>query len=255
MNSKNLAGPGSVLFYTLCLLWLFLTVFLGAGCASGQKTDKHHVRKIILSNLHYRRPVQRGANFNAEHLEADFESKPRPDHKLDCEPLKSLFTGLDLEAVRECLKTVNDEGRAKKITYKLRREITPFLELEEKNKETPPCFVQILKVLPVPREIYFQASEAGSLSCFNARIPLVKEDVLGLSELFSSTQLNLTFPKFPLPEGDEETILLLGTWVMAPFFKGGPFVESKLVPQSLCSTCFEGKGLFKETDVLPPFWP
>ncbi|MEO5969494.1 MAG: hypothetical protein ABIQ95_06170 [Bdellovibrionia bacterium] len=231
-----------------------LFVFLGVGCASSQKSDIHLLREIILYNLHYRRPPQIGARFSAEPVESDFESKPKPDSKFDCEPLKSLFTGIDLAAVRQCLDSVNESGKPKKILYKLKREITPFLKLNE-DKETPTCFQKVLQVLPVPREIYFQALEGGKLSCYNSRIPIVAEEVLGISNYFYSTQVNVDFPLQDLPEEDEETILLLSTWVMAPFFNNGSYLESKIVTRSLCSACFGGKGLFQETDTLPPFWP
>jgi hypothetical protein len=240
MNSKSL----------LAILFLFL----GAGCASSQKSDIHLLRKIILYNLHYRRPLQIGARFSAERIESDFESTPKPNSKLDCEELKTLFAGIDLASVRQCLVSVNKEGKPKKILYNLEREIAPYLKLRE-DKENPTCFQKILPVLPVPREIYFQALEGKRLSCYNARIPIVAEEVLGINNFFYRTQLILDFPLTGLPEGDEETILLLSTWVMAPFFNKASYLESKTVTQSLCSACFGGKGLFQETDPLPPFWP
>ncbi len=255
MNPKNL----------LPIFFSALVLILSSACASSQKSDKHWLQQIYLYNLHYRRPPQIGARFQAERLETDFESSPKPNHKLDCEPLKSLFAGMDLAAIRQCLASVNADSRVKNISYKLMREVTPFLKLELEEDEgegetegetevTPACFQQILQIVPVPREIYFQAFEAERLSCYNARIPLVADEVLGISDFLRQTRVNLSFP-LTLPEGDEETLLLLGTWALAPFFNTGGYIESKVVTKSLCALCFEGKNLFLETDLLPPLWP
>jgi hypothetical protein len=231
-----------------------LILLLSTACASSQKSDQHLLRKIILYNLHYRRPLHRGASFNAEPLESDFESKPKPDSKLDCEPLKSLFSTLDLGAVRKCLNSISDDTKAIRVSYKLKREIAPFFILEE-NKETPACFKKVLGVIPVPREVYFQAVEGDSLSCYSSRIPLVVEETLGISNYLTSIRLSVDLPLTRFPEGDEETVLLMGTWIVAPFFNGFAYIDSKIVPESLCSTCFGGKGLLHATDPLPPFWP
>lgn len=247
MNPKNLRP---IFFPVLVLIF-------SSACASSQKSDKHLLKQIFLYNLHYRRPPQIGARFQAESREGDYESKPKPNHKLDCEPLKSLFAGMDLVAIRQCLASVNADSQVKRISYQLMREITPFLKLEleeDEDDKTPACFQQVLQILPVPREVYFQAFEAERLSCYNSRISLEADEGQGISNILSNTRLNLNFP-LVLPEGDEETLLLLGTWALAPFFNTGGYIESKVVTQSLCERCFEGKNLFLETDPLPPLWP
>jgi hypothetical protein len=251
MNLKNVLS----LFSSLQpVLFLFFVPFFGAACASAQKSDQHLLRKIILYNLHYRRPSQMGARFSAERLDLDYESHPKPDPNLDCEPLKSLFAGVDLSTFRQCLAAVNEESKENKIVYKLNRAIKPFLELVE-NEQTPACLLDVLPILPVPREIYFQALEGERLSCFNSRISIAAEDVLGTSTVFHGVQLDLTFPLAALPEGDAETLLLLGTWAVTSFFDERGYLQAKIVPRSLCASCFGGKGLFLESDPLPPFWP
>jgi hypothetical protein len=241
----------------LAILLIIFGQLLSVGCATSRKRETHLLQKIILYNLHFRRPPQIGAGNFAEHLDLDFESNPKPNSHLDCEPLKSLFAEVDLARVRQCLSSMNDVSIKRKITYHLKREVMPFFELDSSGDDetSVSCVQEILQTLPVPREIYFQAPEAGRLSCYNARIPLVEEEMLGIKNFLFSTRLSLTFPITPLPEGDEETILLLGTWIMAPFFNSNGAIESKIVPRDLCTTCFGGKGLFLETDSLPPFWP
>ncbi len=241
-----------------------LFIFIGMiRCVSVQQKGGYFMRSILLYNLHFRRPAAVGAMPNAIPGELEYKSYPLPNRSLDCRPLKSLFETIDLVAARKCLVGLKGSLLTQELIYRLKREAAPFLWLEP-TKNVPPCFQEVLKKIPVPREIFFQSSTRRSfeindglqLGCYSARIPVAAEDFLEIKEVFTKWVLKVSLPISSILKNDRETIHFLSTWALAPFLdetKKG--VLSKVVPTELCQTCMGAQSLFLGTEPLPPQWP
>lgn len=227
-----------------------------SGCSSASLQNTHELHKILLYNLHLRRPDAAGAQPNADLGDYDYESHPSPNARLDCEPLKVLYKEIPLKSLRECLLDPSKMQAAAGASYRLRRATTPYLEIVEKDELAHFCFKQYLPKIPVPREIFFQSNESGQLSCYNSRMPMAEEEFLGINSFLFRTVVKISLSKVQVPETDEAWTMLLGTWSMIPFFDGeSGVIFSKVVPTDICRQCMSEKNMFKEEDPLPPFWP
>src|SRR4051812_6024868 len=100
------------------------------SCSSALRKNEKVVHQILLYNLHLRRPSFVGASVEADWGDYEFVSHPQPNPDMDCETFKSLFAGVDLGKLRECLiNPGNLQGQAQ-ITYILQREVQPYLKLD-----------------------------------------------------------------------------------------------------------------------------
>jgi hypothetical protein len=246
----------------LSYLIFFLFIIL-EGCSGAPYKREHLLKSLLLYNIHFRRTPGVGADPNALPHEEGFESKPKPDRQLDCQSMNSLFHQVNLVALRECLAKTsqlqNDSSTlpdalvdAHVAEYRLFRETTPVFKLEE-TKGTPFCMKELLREIPVPREIFFQSDEDGYLSCYNSRISIKEDEFLGLPSFFSRVRLKIVFPLKNIPQTDEETLLLLAAWSITPFWDTDlEVISSVVVPEHLCRQCMGGAKLFLETEHLPP---
>jgi hypothetical protein len=250
------------------LMFCGILLFHGctSGCSSAPKKDQHALHHILLHNLHYRRTETVGADPAAHWGDWEFQSHPLPNSTFDCQPLNSLFNGLLLTPVRGCLSQLNSEKEwkvkdgqeevsvKKELNYILHRETAPFLELEKAEK-TPECIRTLLSKIPVPREIFFQSNDEGKLGCYNSRIPIVQQE-LGIQAALHHLRVKIAFPLESLPQTDEETLMLLATWAIIPYWDSDKkSILSKAVPSEICSKCIGERNLYHELDSLPPQWP
>lgn len=243
------------LFFLCDLGGIFLT-----GCSTGEKRETHILHQLLLYNLHVRRPPGVGAESSAVPGEYEYESHPRPNERFDCEPLKTLFSKFDLKAVRNCLNRAQ-EGE---LVYQLTRSPSPFLTLQESNPEDRiDCAERLLKQIPVPREIFFQSGqkdddgEGVRFSCYSSRLSTIESDVLGVRGAMDKVNVKVQLPIRPYLTNDEETLLLLGTWIVGPYFTehGGQGIPSKIVSSEICNRCMGRESLFLESEPWPPHWP
>ncbi|MBI2711900.1 MAG: hypothetical protein HYX41_03400 [Bdellovibrio sp.] len=197
-----------------------------------------------------------GAEPQANRGDWDYESKTKPNAKLDCQPYPQLFEKFPLAALRICLKQVNETGKEIHLNYLLKREIVPVLELED-PEEAPSCVQEVMKTLPVPREIFFQSENEGKTACYNARLsPQVEDSLLSLKKWLRKFHLNISFPMNRLPLNDEETSMLLETWSISPFWNPDrTAVVGRVVPDSICNRCMGEETLLDPKKGLPPAWP
>lgn len=238
-------------------LLLLIIVALTAleGCKSGLKKEEHELNRLLLHNLHFRRPLDIGADPQANYGDWDYETHPRPDGKFGCQAYPALFTNVALAAVRECLRATQDVKPPVTVSYRLKREIAPLLELEDLD-EAPKCFQEALKTIPVPREIFFQSKEEGTLTCYSARLaPQVDDSILSLKRWLHKFRLNIVFPMEKIPQTDEETLMLLETWGIAPFWNPSrTSIIGRVVPAETCKKCM-GDQVFNPSEGIPPEWP
>jgi hypothetical protein len=225
------------------------------GCSSGPKKGEHVLHRILLYNLHFRRPPQLGASPSAVIGEEEYVRQPKPNLNLDCEPYAALFKGIQLQGLRECLLSSSKLQGSSTINYTLKPEVEPYLLLE-KTDNTPDCIKQTLEKIPVPREIFFQSNDEGPLSCYNSRIEIVENFFGRVANFRHRIEIQIRMPLSQVPKTDEQTLMLLQTWAMSPFFKEGEFLFfSKVVPDEICMKCMGRKNMFSEIDSLPPLWP
>src|SRR5687768_13650045 len=95
------------------------------ACSSTPRNGEHLLHKILLYNLHLRRPEGVGAQFKDELGDQGYESHPKPNARLDCEPLKWLFKEIKLEALRKCFEDSIKMHSPSEISYILHREVMP----------------------------------------------------------------------------------------------------------------------------------
>jgi hypothetical protein len=235
-----------------------LCIFWGWGaCSSAPRKNEHSLRHVLLYNLHFRRPDHAGAKSTAIPGEEDYMSNPLPNSKLDCEPFSNLYKELNLSGIRGCIQEVNKVIASTRVSYRLKREMAPFLEImPPDDSAATACFSSVLNKLNVPREIFFQSNDEGVLRCYNARIPIVEEEILGIRNFFHTDQVNIDFPQATRLTTDQETLLYLATWSMIPFFdKESNSIRAKIVPDDLCKRCMGEKAYFAGSERLPPLWP
>jgi hypothetical protein len=236
---------------------ILLVLFMINGCSSAPRKEEHRLKQIFLYNLHFRRPPQVGANPKAYPWEEDFEKHPRPTATFDCEPLSQLFRSVDLSSVQKCFETLSQNSEKRTFSYRLNREPALFFELKD-SEEAPLCLREKLNRIPVPREIFFQSKDEEQLSCYSARLAIQDEEFLGIRSTLQHLDLNITFPLTESPQSNEELLMLLKTYAIAPFWtqeSEGKRLISRPVPQTLCEKCLGKKNLFLDKDALPPLWP
>jgi hypothetical protein len=177
-----------------------------------------------------------------------------PNERLDCETVDALFRGVDLAAVRDCLKEMR-EPRA--LEFRLMRSARPELRLQE-TEDTPACARTALATLPVPREIIFQSMAEGHLTCYASRLDIEADQVLGARVPWRRMVVRAELPLDVPPETDAQTARVVTGWVLSPFWgEAGRQVDAKIVPDSICRTCLGTRPAdpSEALDLHPGVWP
>ncbi|MCM2322762.1 MAG: hypothetical protein NDJ90_05835 [Oligoflexia bacterium] len=236
----------------LLLVLAGLVAVAAGACASAEKRERdegwHRLHKLVLRNLRVRRPPGPAADPRVSPGGPDYVSQPLPSANFDCEPIESIYSQLDLEAIRKCLGGIPETTKA---SYRLRREPVPYWRLE-KEKGTPACLLETLERLPVPREIVFQSRESGRMICYASRLDLEWDEVasLAVKSPLKVTRLRLEFPVSAHLADAEQVKAVLTAWSLRPFLLGErEEILSKVVPDELCRACL-GQGSF-----IGPFDP
>ena len=246
-------------------------LFWGFGffaCSSAPKQEERSLKKLLLYNLALRRPLSVGAKPGAVRGEKEFQVTPKLNAQFDCMPLRRLYRDVDFFKLEKCFKAVEKSGWKQTVYFELQKSVAPYWKRKEphledddpfeeqpdaREVEIPQCIKEVLDKIPIPREIFFQSNEEGSLNCYSARIG-IDEDSL-LDSKLQKTELTLAFPLERVPSTEREMKFLLATWSLAPFFNAEGQIKSKLVPSHVCGKCIGEANLFLEADPLPPLWP
>jgi hypothetical protein len=239
-----------------CLL--VLTIILGSSsCSSKPKATEakregvvHLIERMESSTLRVRRPETAPADPYADENVVGYEVFPPPDKKFDCKRASSLFTKMNLRLIRECLSTMHSSFT---LSYFLRREDQPVLEIDGNLDKYPNCLVKHLSSVPVPREIFFKLqSKSGRNECYSARIPIEANKMLGFTIPVSSFTMNVEFPIKEALETDSDVIALLTGWAITPYFwmeregaKGGQ-IPARVVTDSICRACYDDDATLRE---------
>ena len=234
---------------TIIILSLFLL-----SCSTGARKKIDHLHHILLYNLHVRRPLSLGASPYAEKGEEEYESRPKPNSRFDCEPIKWLYREMDLQALQQCLVVSTQVKNPVFISFVLKREVAPYLELNEQTNDqpAPECMKHLVKKILVPREIFYQSAESGELACYSSDLSSLDEKMLGFSEFMFVVDLKEVVP----PENEAALLMLLGTWSLMPFLtENSSEIKAKNFPAELCMKCMGEKNLFRDKKSLPPYWP
>lgn len=237
----------------ICALLLSLS-----GCASTPDYTAR-VERFLFPTLKIRRPEGASADPKVGPGGRDYRSEPLPNERWDCDAPGALFHEVDLETLRSCWsqsqREVSDSKEAIQVTYRLRSEAKPFLELLD-PEEAPPCLAQSLPRLPVPREIFFQSIERGDLECFSSRLDLEKNRYLGIGIPLSRWDLQVTWPPESVPKSTDELRKILLGWSLRPFWTDEERLKVLYVPEHFCRKCLEDAWL-KEVgpDVTSEIWP
>jgi len=227
----------------------------GTGACKSAPKYEQSLHEIVLHNLHYRRPEGRSAQLVAEPGDEEYESKPRPDDKLDCRPYPELFQAIQLQSLRDCLASLKPTETAPIVRYRLVRETQPYLAIQE-PETAPLCLKQVLPRIPLPREIVYQAKHNGTVSCYSSRLNLSVDEMFGYKVPTHRYEVVLRPPISNVPKTDDETRLLLLTWAIQPFLDEEQHVfKAYLLPEQLCGKCMTGSKRFTDLDTLPPQWP
>jgi hypothetical protein len=256
-----------------CLVGLFLalellTGIVLSGCSSVNQVELENSRawidKMVLVNLHYRRPPGAAADPKAGPGGVDYQSQPLPNSHIDCEPFEKLFRGLRLSEIRACLGSANLNAQDFILTYSVQKSIQPQLvlhkeEVKPNHPQRPECLDRLLSVIPVPREIYFQGVRTGhreELGCFAAGLPPDGSGVLGTRLASESTDLWVRVPPEKPLKSDQDVQLLLLSWSLRSFWKlDRNQMEARVVPDRLCRLCIGESQLVSSGPPAVPLWP
>jgi hypothetical protein len=237
-----------------------VSVFLLAGlsCASPIKKSLpqgkvHEVAEIIYDSLRYRRPGSDAANPQASPGGVDFRTRDRANWRsLDCRKPEDFFakriSEFSLEKVDACLQSVPADT---KVSFKLKRGKTPawLLEIEpseENTPGTPDCLVQLLKKIPLPREVLFMGrSSDGTLSCFASGQDWEEDIYVDLRiPYFAKKGMTLTLPGDYLELGKDpqaRALRWMDSMVVSLWAREGEgrprVLPSVIFPDELCKKC------------------
>lgn len=228
----------------------------GAACTTATKERVprkiHAISQFVPYNVHFRRTSAKGADPFAGPGGTDYVSEVPPNERFDCEPIARLFRELDLAKIRGCLAGIS-EGT--EIQFHLKREPSPSFVLDE-NEKTPPCFRNDLPVIPVPREIFFETIEESKGVCYASRLNIEEDELFWVKMPIAKRALRLQLPLSEPPQTDEETILLLFSYAITPFWSGTPrTLPSFYVPDSLCNACIGKKNRVNRSTLPAELWP
>ncbi|MFL5815283.1 MAG: hypothetical protein ACJ763_17030 [Bdellovibrionia bacterium] len=251
----------------------FLFSVMLFGCSSVDQNEQENRRawidRIALVNLHFRRPQGASADPHAGPGGEDYQSKPLPDSRIDCEPSGKLFAGLKLDAIRACLSGPNLSDQDFILTYSVQKSIQPALKLrkEEPVKKgkphRPACVDELLAEIPVPREIYFQGirdTQKGELGCFAAGLTPEASPLIGFRLMPEKTELTVKIPPLRALKTNSDVQLLLLSWALGPFWNTQRNqMEARVVPDHLCQLCIGEKNMIPrnvhESVPAVPLWP
>lgn len=227
-----------------------LLIIAIAACSHGSKNGaEHHLHKLAPYTLKVRRPPFASIDPKVGPGGADYRASQAPDAHYDCRDPAWLFRDLNLSELRDCVTT----EKASRAHYVLKRVAEPYLEMDA-DAGTLPCLKKLLPKIAVPRELFFQSNEGGRLGCYSSRLYLEADEIAGFKMPVGRASMALEFPiTFP-PQNDAQTVMLLLSWAMAPFWDQGTIV-AHLVPDRICSVCLGEKTMLKETDPEPVLWP
>jgi len=231
-----------------------LTAFtVGLSCSSVPKNE-HNIHRIFSNNVHIRRPIGQGADPKAMPGGEDYQSKPLPNEKYDCEKLQSLFKEVRLNKFMECISNITTPVT---LQYLLIREPRPYFVLEENEQnKSPECLKQTLEKIPVPREILFQSDENNGFECYSSRLDLEKDETLGTKVPGNSFYLLVNLPPARKIHTDEEAVRFLGALALTPFWdEETKTLKSKIVPENICIRCMGETAILKEGNSVPAYWP
>ncbi len=182
------------------------------------------VPRFYWKTLRFRRP-----------LTARGDERANGDAARDCVSPEMLFRSLNLPALAACLdavKTKSFEG-----SLRLRREDPPYLEWAEPDAEGG-CLRALLQIVPVPREVFFQAADGeGRVSAFATTLDLEADEVLYIKApwLLAKRAARL---RFPAPVSDP--VSYLSTVVLSVYFAeagGARSFPARRVPDAIARRC------------------
>jgi hypothetical protein len=244
-----------------------------------QENSRAWIDRIALINLHFRRPQGAAADPKAGPGGEDYQSKPLPNSRLDCEPAEKLFAGLNLDAIRACLSTSNLSDQDFILTYSVQKSIQPVLKLrkeepvkkgksgKKEKPRRPSCVDELLGEIPVPREIYFQGirdthqeGQMRELGCFAAGLTPEASPLIGIRLMPEKTELVVRIPPVRELKTNQDVQLLLLSWALRPFWNTQRNqMEARAVPDRLCQLCIGEKNMlpqdYHETLPAVPLWP
>ncbi|HAR43228.1 MAG TPA: hypothetical protein DCS07_11470 [Bdellovibrionales bacterium] len=234
---------------------LLSAIGLGA-CSSTNKSNQNTAVKMIHQlvpySLHVRRPAVPGADPNVGPGGPDYQTQPLPNERFDCEPYSDLLKEISIDGLRACLSTMKSEAV---VTYQMKRPPAPFYELQ-KGENVPPCLLQELPKIPLPREVVFESNEEGFMGCYSSRLDLEADELLWVKVPKARTVLNLTLPTaFAKARTDEEVRLLFLSWMLTPFYDSQRFIPSRVVPDVLCTRCIGEKNMSNASKSPIVLWP
>lgn len=217
-----------------------------------------NIRSLVLSTLFVRRPRGIPADPEASPGGVDYKSHPLPDRRMDCAPPESLFSRMDKRAIRECL---NRSTKESVLVYQLQKTAMPLLALQETQKKEesrqPDCLKQLLKEIPVPREIFFEGyDDHGRFDCYASGIR-PDDDRWWMARAFSRrTEVRVRLPLGTRLSDDLATGRLLLSWALAPFQDPeSNDIPGRVVPEAICRGCLGDHSLIRSPRLALPLWP
>lgn len=233
-------------------------LILASACSSpgsvGGNGGFHSVGSLVLSTLFIRRPVGAPADPQASPGGEDYQSDPLPNPRLDCAAPESLWRNWDLKAIRSCLNEVHKEIT---LVYQLQKTARPLLSLQKEDPGAPSCVKELLKEIPVPREIFFEGvDDRNHFDCYASGIRPEDNDWWAVRLISTQRKVRIDLPLTAELSDDRSTQLLLLSWALAPFQDPTTNrIPSQIVPEALCRKCLGDSSFIRSPRLALPLWP
>ena len=233
--------------------------FAVLGCASTQNKETHStctsIQGVNLRAIQYFSPPYDPTEPEDFHAVANAQlvcETPEHFYAEFLNPVRS-------KVIRECLNSLKTGS----VQYQFRFQAKPELVLDSEEKTNPPCLVQVLASIPLPREIYFLGVPVQSAlqDCYSASVNVKQRKPLDFE--FLSKDLNVVIP-FPLSrplKNDTDLKLWLTVTtldLLSHFKKGERYIQGDYVPGQLCRECFQNDPWFNDKlsrKIPPAQWP
>ena len=200
-------------------------------------------------------------DLKVEAADPEYLSEIPLNDQLGCQTQEEFWSKLDSSSVLKCLADLQAEAETQKpserrpLFYNLVRHAQPKFEFE-KEANFYPCLKKVLREIPVPREIVFEANREGRVECYASCLNVESNEWLGARFPWNGIQLKLDFPLKTLPKSEADLRSLLTSWVLQPFWdEKAKDITAFIVINASCNACLGEKNRHIREVPDDQLWP
>ncbi len=202
------------------------------------------VDTLIAESVQFRRPNVPGAVDIAQPGGEDYKSNPLPSKNFDCQPLAKLMPQMDWKAIHACM--TSGVTKSTTIYFQLKRNTQPILDLDASDQENlpPECFLNLLREIPVPREIFYVSMDTGQPACYSSNFDMEADKFFDTKMPSGEYGMVVNLPLRYPPKDADEARRIVQSWSITPLWNHEERrFNAHVFPDALCKRCMGEKAL------------